>query len=166
MAQDFDYRVWVYRELYETDVDVRDQARKIMAAEEPTGEYVVHVIDPSTDNHLTEGLSIFETYAVEGVGCLKGNNDRIAGWARVHEALAEGPLCPYHAKLQEMGLWDDPTCPMLHVLDGLAPNLVRTLPYLPYDKTKVEDVDTHAEDHAADALRYGLMATSGRVSFL
>ena len=37
---------------------------------------------------------------------------------------------------------------MLHVLAGTCPNLVRTLPALPYDKTRVEDVDTKAEDHA------------------
>ena len=36
---------------------------------------------------------------------------------------------------------------MLHVLDGTCPNLVRTLPDLPYDKTKVEDVDSKVEDH-------------------
>ena len=35
-------------------------------------------------------------------------------------------------------------------------NLIRTLPALPYDETKVEDVDTDAEDHAYDCLRYGL----------
>ena len=35
-------------------------------------------------------------------------------------------------------------------------NLIRTLPALPYDNVRVEDVDTHAEDHGYDALRYGL----------
>jgi hypothetical protein len=35
-------------------------------------------------------------------------------------------------------------------------NLIRTIPALPYDKTRVEDVDTDAEDHAYDGLRYGL----------
>jgi hypothetical protein len=37
-------------------------------------------------------------------------------------------------------------------------DLIRTLPALPHDRTKAEDVDTHAEDHAPDALRYGLMS--------
>ena len=34
-------------------------------------------------------------------------------------------------------------------------NLIRTLPALPYS-TRTLDVDTNAEDHAVDALRYGL----------
>ena len=44
-------------------------------------------------------------------------------------------------------------------------NLIRTLPALPYDTIRVEDVDTDAEDHAYDALRYGLgveRRTAGR----
>ena len=37
-------------------------------------------------------------------------------------------------------------------------NLIRTLPLLPLDKNNPEDVDTNAEDHAYDALRYGVMS--------
>ena len=36
-------------------------------------------------------------------------------------------------------------------------NLVRTLPTIPLSKTNSEDVDTKAEDHAYDALRYMCM---------
>ena len=39
-------------------------------------------------------------------------------------------------------------------------NLIKTLPMLPVDKHNPEDVDTHAEDHAYDALRYGVMSRS------
>lgn len=35
-------------------------------------------------------------------------------------------------------------------------NLIRTLPVLPRDDENVEDVDSDSEDHAYDALRYGL----------
>jgi hypothetical protein len=42
---------------------------------------------------------------------------------------------------------------MLHVLDGSCPNLVRTLPDAPYDKTRVEDLDSSCEDHAIDGCR-------------
>ena len=37
-------------------------------------------------------------------------------------------------------------------------NLLRTFPLLPTDKHNPEDVDTDAEDHAYDALRYGCMS--------
>jgi hypothetical protein len=38
-----------------------------------------------------------------------------------------------------------------------CPNLIRTLPALPFDEHDPEDVDTMSEDHAPDALRYALM---------
>jgi hypothetical protein len=37
-------------------------------------------------------------------------------------------------------------------------NLIRTLGTLPTDDKNPEDVDTNAEDHAYDALRYGCMS--------
>jgi len=39
-----------------------------------------------------------------------------------------------------------------------CPNLIRELQSIPLDKAKPEDVDTHASDHAYDALRYLIMA--------
>jgi hypothetical protein len=42
-------------------------------------------------------------------------------------------------------------------------NLIRTLPALVYDRTHVEDVDDGCEQHAVDALRYGL--TRRKVEF-
>ncbi|MNW69005.1 hypothetical protein D3C74_479180 [compost metagenome] len=39
---------------------------------------------------------------------------------------------------------------------------IRTLPALPRDKRNPEDVDTHAEDHLADGIRYGLMYLAGK----
>lgn len=163
-AVDGDKRIWLYRELYETGVGVRDQARRILALEREAGEergYVRHAIDPSTNNHLTDGLSIYEEYAQEGLPCILADNDRIAGWTKLHEALADGPICRVHEYLRQQGKWHQDTCPMLHVLADTCPNLVRTLPDLPYDKTRVEDVDTHVEDHAADALRYAIQMMGG-----
>ena len=37
-------------------------------------------------------------------------------------------------------------------------NLIRTLPILPLDDNNPEDINTHVEDHAYDALRYGCMS--------
>jgi hypothetical protein len=161
-AVDGDHRIWLYREAYETGVGVRDQARRILALEREAGEtYVRHAIDPSTMNHLTDGLSIYEEYAQEGLPCIAAGHDRLAGWAKLHDALSDGPICRVHEYLRQQGKWHQDSCPMLHVLDGTCPNLVRTLPDLPYDKTKVEDVDSKVEDHAADALRYALQMMGG-----
>lgn len=74
------------------------------------------------------------------------DNKRVArrgamgGWDQVRERLkgdADGPLLLIFA-----------TCT----------HLIRTLPALPHDPHRAEDVDTDAEDHAPDALRYGCMS--------
>ena len=39
-----------------------------------------------------------------------------------------------------------------------CPNLIRELQSIPLDKNNPEDVDTHAPDHAYDALRYLIMS--------
>lgn len=154
-AVDNDGRWWIYRELYEKGLGPAEQAARIMAAEAKAGETgVTHLIDPSTVAKATGGLSVQESYAIAGLGTALAVNDRLAGWQLLHSVLADGPLCPYHMLLAERGEWSTTTCPRLHVLDGAAPNLVRTLPDAPFDKTRVEDLDTTCEDHAIDALRY------------
>ena len=39
-----------------------------------------------------------------------------------------------------------------------CPNLIRELQSIPLDKNNPEDVNTHAADHAYDALRYLIMS--------
>jgi hypothetical protein len=53
--------------------------------------------------------------------------------------------------------------PRLQILAGTCPNLVRTLPSMVVDPLDPEDVadsirGQKTEDHAPDALRYGLVA--------
>jgi hypothetical protein len=64
-----------------------------------------------------------------------------------------------------MGGWDqvrerlngDERGPQLYLFSTIT-HLIRTLPALQHDAQRAEDVDTDAEDHAADALRYGCMS--------
>lgn len=76
----------------------------------------------------------------------RADNVRIArrgamgGWDQVRERLkgdGEGPLA---------------------LIFSTCTHLIRTLPALPHDKHRAEDVDTDAEDHAPDAFRYGCMS--------
>lgn len=162
LAIDNDGRAWAYREMYERGLSPAEQARRILEAEAKAGETaVVHYIDPSTAAQVHAGApSIQEMYAAEGLGTAPADNNRLAGWQAVHAFLAEGPLCPFHAAQRERDEWRGDTCPRLHVLEGSCPALVRTLPALPYDPVRVEDVDTKADDHVADALRYALHSLS------
>jgi hypothetical protein len=151
IAQDQDGRVWVYRELYDTGVIESVQAERIRAAEKgdpPVRGYA----DPAMWSKTGSAPSPAMSYKAAGVTIEKATNDRVPGWQRVHSFLSrKGPACAHH---RELGLDE---CPLLHVFDTCS-NLIRTLPALPHDTKRVEDVDTNAEDHAPDALRYGLMS--------
>jgi hypothetical protein len=155
-AVDQDGRMWAYREMYERNLSPSEQARRIIDAERKAGEkYVIHFIDPSTQAKIhATAPSVMEMYYSEGLPVVPADNERLAGWQTLHSYLAEGPLCQFHAALRERDEWRGDTCPKFHVIEGTCPNLVRTLPNLPYDPARVEDVDTKAEDHLADAARY------------
>ena len=62
-------------------------------------------------------------------------------------------LTPYRDK--RLKVIDDE--PGIRILANCR-NLIRTLGTLPIDDKNPEDVDTNAEDHAYDALRYGCMS--------
>ena len=51
--------------------------------------------------------------------------------------------------------WDERTAPKLRYF-STCKDSIRTIPSLVHDELHPEDVDTDGEDHAADALRYGL----------
>ena len=90
------------------------------------------------------GVSDATVYAGEGLPVQKAYNERVMGWRRVLEWLE--PL--------------DDGLPGLVVVEGAAPNLQRTLPRLTADPDDPEDVEDGQEDHAADALRYGVNPAS------
>jgi len=152
-ATDEDGRVWVYRELYATQVGEQEQARRILEAERPE-VVAARYADDAMWATRGDAKPIAEVYAENGVHLTpagKGPGSRVIGWQRIHSYLKDGPACPHHRALG----WS--TCPMLHVFSTVA-NLIRTLPALPHATTgNPEDADTGAEDHAPDGLRYLLV---------
>lgn len=132
-------RIYVYRERYERERTLDQQALKIRlwSGEE---RYRNRLLDPSCWNRESNGRSIADQFTEFGVPMAPANNDRSAGWAKLHELLAYTEALP----------------PRLQVFSTCA-NLIRTLPSLIHDDKDVEDVDTDGEDHAADTLRYLLM---------
>lgn len=64
-----------------------------------------------------------------------------------------------------MGGWDEMRqrlkgsdgVPMLYVFDTCR-DFIRTVPSLPHDPNRMEDIDTSAEDHVADEARYACMS--------
>jgi hypothetical protein len=154
MALSPDGMGYVYRELYKERVADSDQARLIaQTCGEDVPEYVV--AGPDLWHKSGKGVwgqSTAETYAKVwaeqkfGAHLTRAADDRIMGWRRVREWLKPfvGPNDEQTARLQ--------------IVEGTCPNLVRTLPQLVHDEAKPEDVNTDSEDHAPDALRYGLMS--------
>ena len=93
------------------------------------------------------GPSIAERMAREGVLCRKADNRRLA-------------------RLGAMGGWDQMRArlrgdaegrPMIACFSTCADS-IRTIPVLQHDPDRPEDLDTEAEDHAADDWRYASMS--------
>jgi hypothetical protein len=145
IAVDFDNNLFVYRELYTKKITADLFARKVLEAEQ--GENIRYgVLDSSTWARRGDiGPSIAETMILEGCRWRPSDRSprsRIAGKLELHKRFRPDEETGY---------------PSLFILDNCI-NLIRTLPMLPVDKNNPEDVDTHAEDHAYDALRYGCMS--------
>ena len=147
--------VVVYRELYRTGLTPVEQAQLILASEEPHEKHLPLVahLDPACWTQYANvkraagvpAKSIASDYAKTGVSVVRAHNDRIGGVRLVHDAL----------RVRGDGM------PRLLVYDT-CPNLIKQLGGLPRSKTNPEDVNTAAEDHAYDALRYLLFGLLGR----
>ena len=145
IAIDFDNNLWVYRELYTQRVTADIFAKKVLEAED--GEYIRYgVLDSSTWAKRGDvGPSIAETMIREG--CKWRPSDR-SPKSRINGKLELHKRFSIDEKTGE---------PKLKIFNNCR-NLLKTLPLLPTDKHNPEDVDTNAEDHAYDALRYGVMS--------
>lgn len=138
-------RIYMYREYRTTEyVVIGEKARTIKQLE--AGEKISFgLADPSIwasgQGDMATGKSIAELYEMEGVHWMPANNDRKAGLEAVHT----------HFATQKDGL------PKIQFFSTCV-SAIRTIPSLPYDKFKVDDVDTKADDHDYDMLRYALMA--------
>ena len=144
-AVDWDNNLWVYRELYTTRVTADKFAKMVMDLEQ--GEYIKYgILDSSTWARRGDvGPSIAETMIVEGCRWRPADRSpksRVNGKMELHKRLKIDAVTE---------------SPQLKFFNNCK-NLIRTLPLLPVDKHNPEDVDTYSEDHAYDALRYGVMS--------
>ena len=142
-AVDYNNNLWLYRELYTSKVTADIFARQVLELE--SGEYIQYgVLDSSTWAKRGDvGPSIAETMIQQGCRWRQSDRSpksRISGKLEIHKRL----------------LINDKE-PGLRVFKNCR-NLIRTMSTLPTDKKNPEDVDTNAEDHAYDALRYGCMS--------
>ena len=135
----------VYRELYCSRVTAIDLADMILKAEYEDGGVRYGVLDSSLWHKRGDtGPSLAEQMIMRG--CRWRPSDRSKG-SRV---AGKNEL---HRRLQVDEFTEEPRLVMFND----CTNLVAQLPSIPLDKRNPEDVDTNAEDHLYDALRYGIM---------
>ena len=148
IAWDPDGDAFVYREVYGAGFITAKQAAMVREAsrshEHPDRfeRIKVSVADPAMWASRTGvGKSNAQLYAEAGIPLTHAKkNIRVAGWQNVRAYLAPR---------------DDGKPPRIQVFSTCV-NLIRTFPKQQHDNDNPEDMDTDGEDHALDALRYGL----------
>lgn len=153
-----DSHVVTFAEFYAKRVRSSDQARRIARLfterwqeqaeqRQPKWQVPYVVMDKSmwggreehglTESHAEVYEKVFAPIGIQLHPSYSSSNSRRYGLQRVLDALMPAPDgFPY---------WQVTTA---------CPNLIRTLPELPFDEETHEDVDTEAEDHAYDDCRY------------
>lgn len=147
-AQDYDDNLILFNEYYDVRDSASQHAEAITASAKDypftTAKYSRNICDPNffVRRRVNEAAvnSAADAFAEMGMRLQRGNNNRINGWRLVNDAMSKG-------KVKIFKEW--------------CPNLIRTLPKLPRDAKRPEDVDTRAEDHLADALRYMMVHIYG-----
>ena len=157
-AVDYDENVYVYREYYGTKV-IADQWAKNIAKLERRERILYGKLDGSTDQSRGDrGDSIFAVINKElrNAGSIpfgfadRSPGSRAAGRQEVHKRL----LLRKTGEVSDDGVYIER--PSLFIFNTCR-NLIRTLPSLPIDPSDAEKVAKKgAEDHAYDALQYGL----------
>lgn len=156
-----------YREAYAKDMGTDAQARLLRSleteAERGPGRLQTPVVlDPAmwaraphnpiksnVEGQAPPGSTAWYYQKVFGSAVKKANNDRLGGASTIDHLLTP------------IDIGGGEKMPQLYIYETCR-NLIRTLPALPRDDKNPEDVDTHAEDHAYDALRYALMELVGK----
>lgn len=148
LAMDGDGNVEVIYEYYKTQETALQAAENIRAdleekrIMETLRTHGKFVYDPSMDIKSNQtGVGTAQLVAKElGMSSVAADNNRIEGARRFREYLKFTELVPSKLKV-----WSN------------CKNFIRTLPAPIHDEHNNEDVDTDGEDHAYDAVRYGLM---------
>jgi hypothetical protein len=132
----------IYRELYRKGLTGSELGGMLTEMEYEDPFSVPGVLDTACWNRTgTTGPTVGETLLRAGHKLRRADKNRIQGKIQIHEYL----------KVTQSGR------PRLQIFNT-CPHLIRELQSIPLDKSKPEDVDTHAQDHAYDALRYLIMS--------
>jgi len=138
-----DKTIIVYRELYQKGLTGEALADRITEMEASEVKSIQGVLDTAAWSRTGyTGPTIGEILQRKGHKLRRADKNRVAGKIQIHEHLRQ--------RL-------DTGRPKLQFFSNCV-NTVKEIQGLPLSKTNTEDVDTHAQDHAYDALRYLIMS--------
>ena len=138
-----DKTIIIYRELYRKGLTGEALADNIIQREQDEIKSIAGVLDTSAWAKTGyTGPTIGEILQQRGHKLRRADKNRLAGKVQIHEHLKQTHITGR---------------PRLQVVNTCV-NLIRELQSIPLSKTRPEDVDTNASDHAYDALRYMLMS--------
>ena len=143
--------IFVYRELYESGLTADELKVRMTELEREEYRGITGVLDTAAWNRTGyTGPTIGETLCKGAWGhkLRPADKNRHAGKIQMHEHLKDDT---------ESGQ------PKMLFFSTVA-NTIRELTTIPLSKTDSEDVDTHSDDHAYDALRYLLMSRPKKTS--
>ena len=133
-------RQYVYREAYQAELTTDQQIDRIHDMTLPSETFQFNYADPALWQRKTykdKIYSVADNYRDRNIYLTRADNDRIAGKRKVDNVLS----------IQPDGL------PGLQIFETCT-HTIEQLATLARDKNNPEDVDTTAEDHAYDPLRY------------
>ena len=153
-AQDYDGIIYLYRELYwcskpnkGSETPIEEIAKDIVDVEVKEKNLGVRFRNNVADSaiFMRDGrhksvADVFADYGVVWEASSKGPGSRVQGLQEMVDRLNAGTFKVFN------------TCK----------HWLRTVPSLPADPKKIEDIDTSAEDHLFDATRYSLMTRRAR----
>jgi hypothetical protein len=114
--------------------------------ERDAGEAIAYSVADPAIFIADGGPSRAEVFAGAGVHFMRADNKRVSGNGAI------GGWDEMRQRLKGIG-----GVPMLYV-SSRCRDFIRTVPVLPHDPLRVEDIDTDAEDHIADEARYACMS--------
>ena len=138
-----DKTIIIYRELYKKGLTGEALGDTITTMESSEIKSIAGVLDTAAWSRTGyTGPTIGEILVNKGHKLRRADKNRIAGKTQIHEHLRKN---------------NNTGRPRLQIVNTCV-NLIKELQGLPISKTNQEDVDTHAQDHAYDALRYLIMS--------
>ena len=147
-AIDTQNNVYVYKELYESNLIISAAAQRIKEIN-GNDNIKIRYAPPDLENRRQDtGKSAFDIFRENGISLVKADNRRVDGWYAVKEWIK-----PFNIKDEQTG--EEKQTSKLKIFSNCK-NLIRTLPQVQRDEKDPNDVDTepHELTHAPDALRY------------